>query len=115
MPELGPAVEREARDRLGFAEADAFLTRLEQLYFDILEPLGQVYGGVTDPEKLASDLVLDALNAAAVRPVPLRLLDRRPAVHGSLVVEYQQEPRPDDRLERRRQAGQMVAERGEGR
>jgi amylosucrase len=77
MPELGPAVEREARDRLGFAEADAFLTRLEQLSFDILEPLGQVYGGVTDPEKLASDLVLDALNAAAVRPVPLRLLDRR--------------------------------------
>jgi amylosucrase len=77
MPELRPAVEREARDRLGFAEADAFLTRLEQLSFDILEPLGQVYGGVTDSEKLADDLVLDALNAAAVRPVPLRLLDRR--------------------------------------
>ncbi len=77
MPELRPAVEREARDRLGFAEADAFLTRLEQLSFDILEPLGQVYRGVTDPEKLASDLVLDALHATAVRPVPLRLLDRR--------------------------------------
>jgi amylosucrase len=77
MPELRPAVEREARDRLGFAEADAFLTRLEQLSFDILEPLGQVYRGVTDPEKLACDLVLDALHATAVRPVPLRLLDRR--------------------------------------
>ena len=77
MAELRPAVEREARDRLGLAEADAFLTRLEQLSFDILEPLGQVYCGVTDSEKLASDLVVDALNAAAVRPVPLRLLDRR--------------------------------------
>src|SRR5271170_6106502 len=77
MPELRPAVEHEARDRLGFAEADAFLTRLEQLSFDILEPLGQVYRGVTDPVKLAGDLVLDALHATAVRPVPLRLLDRR--------------------------------------
>ncbi len=28
MPELGPAVEYEARSRLGPAEADAFLTRL---------------------------------------------------------------------------------------
>jgi amylosucrase len=77
MPELRPAVEREARERLGFAEADAFLTRLEQLSFDILEPLDQVYRGVTDPEKLAGDLVLDALHATAARPVPLRLLDRR--------------------------------------
>jgi amylosucrase len=77
VPELRHAVEREARARLGLAEADAFLTRLEQLSFDIGEPLSVVYGGVEDPEKLATQLVLDALNAAVQRPAPLRLLDRR--------------------------------------
>jgi amylosucrase len=77
VPEFRPAVEREARVRLGLAEADAFLTRLEQLSFDILEPLSLVYGGVADPEKLATDLILEALDAAVQRPVPLRLLDRR--------------------------------------
>jgi amylosucrase len=77
VPEFRPAVEREARARLGLAEADAFLTRLEQLSFDILEPLRQVYGGVADPEELANQLVLDALDAAVQRPAPLRLLDRR--------------------------------------
>ena len=77
MPELRPAVEREARARLDAAAADAFLTRLEQLSFDILEPLSQVYGTVADPEKLAAELVRDALTAAARRPVALRLLDRR--------------------------------------
>jgi amylosucrase len=77
VPELGPAVEREARDRLGAAEADAFLTRLEQLSVDILEPLSQVYGAVADAGKFATELVLDALAAAAQRPPALRLLDRR--------------------------------------
>jgi len=77
VPELRPAVEREARARLDAAAADAFLTRLEQLSFDILEPLSQVYGTVADPEKLAAELVRDALTAAARRPVALRLLDRR--------------------------------------
>ena len=75
MPELRASVEREARERLGAAEADAFLTRLDQLSFDILEPLGQVYGA--DPTKLATELVLDALSKAAERPSALRLLDRR--------------------------------------
>jgi amylosucrase len=75
--ELGPAVEREARARLGLAEADAFLARLEQLSFDILGPLSQVYGGVADADRLATQLVLDALDAAAGRPAGLRLLDRR--------------------------------------
>jgi amylosucrase len=75
VPELGPAVEREARDRLGAAEADAFLTRLEHLSLDILESLGQVYGA--DAGKLATELVQDALDAAANRPAALRLLDRR--------------------------------------
>jgi len=77
VAEWRPAVEREARARLGLADADAFLTRLDQLSFDILEPLGHVYGAVTDPEKLATELVLDALDAAARRAMPLRLLDRR--------------------------------------
>jgi amylosucrase len=77
VPELGPAVERQARSRLGLAEADAFLTRLEQLSPDILEPLGRVYGVVTDVSTFATQLVLDALRAAAERPPALRLLDRR--------------------------------------
>ncbi len=75
MPELRPAVEREARDRLGATEADAFLTRLDQLTEDILEPVGQVYG--TDADKFATELVRDALDATANRPAGLRLLDRR--------------------------------------
>ncbi len=70
-------VEDEARNRLGAIEADAFLTRLEQLSADISEPLSQVYGAVTDAEKFATELVLDALHAAAERPAALRLLDRR--------------------------------------
>jgi hypothetical protein len=44
--ELDPAVEDAARSLPGVAEADAFPTRLEQLSFDIFEPLSQVYGGV---------------------------------------------------------------------
>jgi hypothetical protein len=47
--------------RLGLTEADAFLTRLELLSADITEPLAQVYGAITDPDRLATDLVLDAL------------------------------------------------------
>ncbi len=77
MPELGPAVEYEARSRLGLAEADAFLARLETLSFDITGPLGRLYGGVADVHKLATRLVLDALHAAAARPADLRRLDRR--------------------------------------
>jgi amylosucrase len=77
VPELGPAVESEARSRLGATEADAFLARLEQLSFDIVGPLSQVYGGVTDAGAFATDLVLDALRAAAERPAMLRRLDRR--------------------------------------
>ena len=77
MPGWGPAVEREARARLGRTEADAFLTRLELLSADITEPLAQLYGAVTDPGQLVTDLVLDALAAAAARPERLRMLDRR--------------------------------------
>jgi amylosucrase len=74
---LDPAAERAVRRRLGFQEADAFLARLEQLSFDIVEPLAQVYGGVVDATGFVTELVLDALDAAAERPVELRLLDRR--------------------------------------
>jgi amylosucrase len=71
------AVTLEAKTLLGSDEADAFLARLEQLSFDILGPLGQVYGGVVDVSTFATGLVLDALRAAAQRPAPLRRLDRR--------------------------------------
>jgi amylosucrase len=74
---LGPAAEDEVRRRLGHQEADAFLARLEHLSFDIAEPLGQVYGGVADLTGFVTELVLDALKAAAERPLALRLLDRR--------------------------------------
>jgi amylosucrase len=77
VPELGPGVEHEARSLLGASEADAFLTRLELLSFDITGPLGQVYSGVADTGELAAQLVLDALQAAAARPAALRRLDRR--------------------------------------
>jgi amylosucrase len=77
VPEWRSSVEREARARLGFTEADAFLTRLELLSADITEPLAQVYGVVTDPGPLATSLILDALDTAARRPVQLRMLDRR--------------------------------------
>jgi amylosucrase len=74
---LDPAAEDEVRRRLGHQEADAFLARLEHLSFDIAEPLGQVYGGVADLTGFVTELVLDALKAAAERPLALRLLDRR--------------------------------------
>ncbi len=77
MPELGPAIEDEARSRLGFTEADAFLARLELLSFDILEPLSQVYGDAVEVSEFATELVRDALRAAAERPAGLRRLDRR--------------------------------------
>jgi hypothetical protein len=65
VPELGPAIEDEARSRLGFTEADAFLARLELLTFDILEPLSQVYGDAVEVSEFATSLVRDALRAAA--------------------------------------------------
>jgi amylosucrase len=72
---LRPAIEREAQARLGPVEADAFLTRLDQVSADILEPLTQLYGN--DADQLADELVRDALAAAASRPPTQRLLDRR--------------------------------------
>jgi amylosucrase len=74
---LDPAAERAVRQRLGLQEADAFLARLERLSFDIVEPLEHVYGGVVDVTGFVTELVLDALGAAAERPAALRMVDRR--------------------------------------
>ena len=77
-PNWVPRSNREARARLGLAEADAFLTRLEPLSFDITEPLGQVYGArrPTCPSSRPS-----WCSTRCTRPPParrtLRLLDRR--------------------------------------
>ena len=77
MFKLDPAREAVARARLGPQEADAFLARLERLSFDIAEPLERLYGDVVDVPGFITDLVLDALDAAASRPAALRMLDRR--------------------------------------
>ncbi len=77
MFRLDHEAENAVRQRLGVLDADAFLARLEQLSFDIAGPLGQLYGSVTDTTRLVTDLVMDALEAAAARPALLRLLDRR--------------------------------------
>src|ERR1039457_523737 len=74
---LDPATESAARERLGPQEADAFLARLEQLSFDIAEPLEQLYGDVVDVTGFVTTLVLDALEAAGGRPAAPRMLDRR--------------------------------------
>jgi len=62
---LDHEAENAVRQRLGVLDADAFLARLEQLSFDIAGPLGQLYGSVTDTTRLVTDLVMDALEAAA--------------------------------------------------
>ena len=77
MFRLDHEAESAVRQRLGVLDADAFLARLEQLSFDIAGPLRKLYGGVTDTTRLVTDLVMDALEAAAARPTLLRLLDRR--------------------------------------
>src|SRR6202046_3804490 len=74
---LDHEAENAVRQRLGAAEADAFLARLEHLSFDTAGPLEQVYGGVIDTTRFATALILDALDAAAGRPALLRLQDRR--------------------------------------
>jgi len=66
-----------ARARLGALEGEAFLARLEQVHLDVVEPLDVLYGTRTDTAELVRGLVGVALDAAAVRPWPLRVLDRR--------------------------------------
>jgi amylosucrase len=71
--DIGPA----ARVRLGELEGEAFLARLEQVHLDVVEPLDRLYGQRTDLDALVVDLVGAVLDAAAARPWPLRVLDRR--------------------------------------
>jgi amylosucrase len=73
VDEVGPL----ARGRLGALEGEAFLARLEQVHTDVAEPLEFLYGDRTDPAELVRELVGVALDAAAGRPWPLRVADRR--------------------------------------
>jgi len=75
--ELLDAVGPLARARLGTLEGEAFLARLEQVHPDVVEPLEVLYGTRTDTAELVRELVGVALDGAAVRPWPLRVLDRR--------------------------------------
>src|SRR4051812_4798885 len=70
--DLAPSLTADATERLGRADAVAFLARLETSLLDIVEPLEMVYGSVP-----LDRLVGAALAAAAERPVELRELDRR--------------------------------------
>ena len=83
---LGDLLQRVrplAADRLGPLEGEAFVARLEHAHLDILEPLDLLYGARTDLAALAGDLVGTVLDAAAKRPWPLRVLDRRREVDPS--------------------------------
>jgi amylosucrase len=77
LRELVETVGPLARVRLGALEGEAFLARLEQVHLDVVEPLDVLYGTRTDTAELVRGLVGVALDAAAVRPWPLRVLDRR--------------------------------------
>jgi amylosucrase len=74
---LDPATLDAVQAALGPAEADAFMARLEHVWPDICEPLGQVYGDRTDLGAFLGELIADAIGAAAARPAQLRRLDRR--------------------------------------
>ncbi|HEU4349838.1 MAG TPA: alpha-amylase family glycosyl hydrolase, partial [Actinoplanes sp.] len=74
---LLPDVRVRARERLGDLEGEAFAARLEQVHLDMVEPLDQLFGHRTDLGALVADLVEVVLDAAADRPPPLRVLDRR--------------------------------------
>jgi amylosucrase len=75
--ELVDALGPLARARLGALEGEAFLARLEHVHPDVVEPLEALYGARVDITELVRELVGVALDAAAVRPWPLRVLDRR--------------------------------------
>jgi amylosucrase len=72
LQQLLPSLTAEAVQRLGHAEAVAFLARLETQLLDIYEPLDMIYG-----EPLLGRLVRVALDAAADRPAALRERDRK--------------------------------------
>jgi amylosucrase len=74
---LAPALSVRVENRLGRAEAVAFLARLETALPDIYDPLDAVYGVGHDTDELLERLVGIALAAAEQRPADLRDLDRR--------------------------------------
>ena len=71
------AIGLVARERLGTLAGEAFLARLELVHPDVEGPLRVLYGERTDVTALVRELVGTALDAAAARPEPLRVLDRR--------------------------------------
>lgn len=71
------AARVEAAARLGVSDAAAFLTRLELLEDDLVDPLRRLYGDEHDIDALVARLVTLALDAAVARPDDLRQLDRR--------------------------------------
>ena len=74
---LLPDLRARARGLLGDLEGEAFVARLEQVHLDVVEPLDLLFGHRTDIDALVRDLVGVVLDAAAGRPWPLRVLDRR--------------------------------------
>jgi amylosucrase len=77
LTRLLPEVRVRARELLGDLEGEAFVARLEQVHFDVVEPLERLFGDRTDLAALVRDLVGVVLDAAAARPRALRVLDRR--------------------------------------
>ena len=72
-PAWATRVRDDAVARLGLLEGEAFAARLAVVAGDLHEALAQVYDA---PDALAERLVRDALDAAASRAEPLRVLDR---------------------------------------
>ena len=66
-----------AQEMLGELDGAAFATRVGVAEADLVEALAVVYGERVDVASFRSELLDDALAAAAARPVDLRLLDRR--------------------------------------
>ena len=75
--ELAASIGPLARGRLGALEGEAFAARLAHVHADVAGPLEVLYGDRTDVPALVRSLVGMALDAAAARPWPLRVLDRR--------------------------------------
>jgi amylosucrase len=72
MSELAPL----ARDRLGVADGDAFLGRLDRLLPDITRPLEKLYSARIDVASFVRSLLGDTLDFATARSESLRALDR---------------------------------------
>jgi amylosucrase len=75
--DLVEALRPEAVQRLGELEGEAFLARLHRVRRDLEEPLCDLYGQLHDVAVLLRALAGIALDAAASRPWPLRVSDRR--------------------------------------